>query len=94
MHSFTPENTLDKGMSTQSQLSMVSLLQITVSAVNINYCDLGMMLVFQTDTFALELLLKENMEKKNLICCKHSYIVLFKKSYLLQVVPQRRGTFP
>lgn len=51
-------------MSTQSQLSMVSLLQITVSAVNINYCDLGMMLVFQTDTFSLELLLKENMEKK------------------------------
>lgn len=64
MHSVTPENTLDKGMSTHSQLSRVSLLQITVSAVNINYCDLGTMLVLHTDTFAPELLIMENMEEK------------------------------
>lgn len=64
MHSVTPENTLDKGMSTHSQLSRVSLLHITVGAVNINYSDLGTMLVFHTDTSAPELLLKKNMEGK------------------------------
>lgn len=78
MHSVAPENTLNKGMSTHSQLSRVSLLHITVGAVNINYDDLGTMLVFYTDTFAPERLLKKNMEKKNLICCTQLHCTFLK----------------
>lgn len=67
MYSVTQQNSLDKGIRAHSWLNMVSLLQITVSTININYCDLCMMLVFKTDTFALELLLKENVKKSYLL---------------------------
>lgn len=59
---------------------MIPLLQINVSAININYCDLCMMLVFKTDTFALELLLKENVKK--ILSAVNTATLYFKKNHI------------